>query len=71
MAGCGFEIPGLVVYGGPLFVLTTEQNKQTNSVGETSYPSSAHAVHIFVDAIWSLVTVQIGVFLHPTASSTT
>ena len=70
MPGCRFEIPGLVVYGGPLFVLTTEQNKQINSEGETSYPSSAQAVHIFVDVIWRLVTVQIGVFLHPIASST-
>jgi len=66
-----FEIPGLVVYGGSLFVLTTEQNQKINSEGETSYPSSAQAKHIFVSVIWRLVTVQIGVLLHPTASSST
>jgi hypothetical protein len=70
MAGCVFEIPGLVVYGGPLFVLTTEQNQQMNSEGQTSYPSSAQVAHIFVNVIWRLGTVEIGVFLHPTASST-
>ena len=66
-----FEIPGLVVYGGSLFVLTTEQNQKINSEGEKSYPSSAQAEHILVSVIWRLVTVQIAVLLHPTASSST
>jgi hypothetical protein len=45
MEGRVFEIPGLVVYGGPLFVLKTKQNQKINSKEETCYPSLAQAEH--------------------------